>query len=241
MVTRRTDVHQFGKGRVYRPRSKRGLMALYGSTGVRDSWFALDRAYWPDGYFHDTVDGLGHPVASMDMATKWANESFHTDMAALETAAFAGDFAPFDYHMLGVSMGGVSSCMWAIRHPERVRSIQLVIPAIAPLATQANNYAGFAAEITAAHGGTVPDSANPSTDESFAALAAFPIRIYYSTNDTVTPIAETTTFIEGVQAAGGDIEAISLGAIGHTFGDGGFGISAYFNGETVAEFIAAHD
>ena len=233
MVTRAGSTQMFGKRRIYRLRSKRGLFALYGSTGVKDSWFALDQAL---GYLAPTVEDAGHPVASMDMGTKWANSSFHTDMASLRTAAEADYFAPFDAHAIGVSMGGLSVCMDAINNPDKIRSLQLVIPAIDPLDVYTNNRAGFAAEVAAAHGGGAPpDSANASAEENMAALAAFPIRIYYSTDDTVTPLSVTQAFIDGVTAAGGDIEAISLGAVGHTF------LSGSFTGATIAEFIAEHE
>lgn len=231
MFTSASSTQMFGKRRIYRARSKRGLFALYGSTGLKDSWFALDQVL---GYFTPAVNA-GHPVASMDMGTKWANSSFHTDMASLRTAAEADYFAPFDAHAIGVSMGGLSVCMDAINNPDKIRSLQLVIPAIDPLDVYTNDRAGFAAEVSAAHGGAPPDSANASTEENMAALAAFPIKVYYSTNDTVTPLSVTQAFIDGVTAAGGDIEGVSLGAAGHSF------LADNFTGAAIAEFIAEHD
>lgn len=233
MIVTRTADHQFGQPHRYRSRSQRGLVALYGSTGVRDSWFALDRAF---GYLTPSA----RPMASMDMATKWANDSFLTDMAALDTAAVAagetdGRFAPFAYHMLGASMGGLSSCIWAIQNPEKVKSIQLLIPAINPIDIHTNNRSGFAAEVAAAHGGGAPPaSRSAASDENMEALAAFPIKVYYSTTDGVTPLSIMEAFIEGVTDAGGSVETVNMGAQGHFWnGD--------FNGTAVADFIELHD
>jgi pimeloyl-ACP methyl ester carboxylesterase len=180
----------------------------------------------------------------MDMATKWANDSFLADMAALETAALAegqgkGKFAPFDYHMLGASMGGLSSCVWASMHPEKVRSIQLLIPAIDPLDVYTNNRAGFAAEVYAAHGSNPPpDDRNASSEEVIAAIAHIPIKLYYSTTDNVTPLSVMEAWIEAFQAAGGTVELANMGAQGHLWPlDGVTG----FSGALVADFIERHD
>ena len=213
---------RYGHSRDYVLGSRRGVIAMYGDTGTRDSWYALDDAipYFP------MLHGNGFPTASCDTGVLWGNSTLRTNMSTLRTnLQTAGVFASGKVHLLGISAGGLAALNWLKANPTLAASALIVIPALNPQGIYDDpRGAGFKAEITAAFGGRPPDSECPFADPaSYAGIC--PIRIYYSTDDTVTFASEILSFASGSGAV-----AVSMGAVGHFWG-------APFSEQAIAGFF----
>jgi pimeloyl-ACP methyl ester carboxylesterase len=172
--------------------------------------------------------GYGMLAASVTMGSTWGNASIRADVSQLVANMRGGVWPDGKVHLFGVSMGGVTAYNWAIRNIEKVASICTVLPVIDMQSIYDRDPILFMkASISAAHGGRPPDSENPAS--SPRALGRVPNRIYYSTDDTVTPAAETTAFASAIGA-----ELVSMGAVGHTF-------SSEFTGDLAAAYFDSID
>lgn len=134
-------------------------------------------------------------------------------------------------HILGASGGATAAINYARANPTLVASMYLVAPGVDMLAFYNDAARVAAAGITQAElnkaynagiddGGTAYLAAMPSHDPSAsgnqAALAGIPMRLVYSTNDTVVPQASVTAYAALVNAAGGTATTASEGAVGHS-------------------------
>jgi dienelactone hydrolase len=117
--------------------------------------------------------------------------------------------------LVGGSMGGLMAVNWASRNPTLVAAIVLVIPALDLQDIYVNDRGpGLQAEIQAAYGGA-PDYATRSPMNLAASLTGIPTKIWYSTNDPVTPsVGTNATFAASV---GSSCSTQSMGAVGHVF------------------------
>ena len=198
--------------RRYVPASRKGVIALYGSTGTRDSFFALDAV---SRELRDITD-LDFPVASCDTGVLWGNSTMLARITQLRTNAQGTDPVPTQFasgkvHLLGISSGGVAALAWAKANPSLVQSISLLIPALDIQAIDSENRSGFSAEIQTAYGGAPADADNPA---DFAGdLTSIPIKVWYSTTDAVTTESESLAFIAASGARGQ-----SMGQVGHFWG-----------------------
>lgn len=216
---------RYGHDRLYKPGSRKGVLAMYGATGTRDSFFDLDRA---DRTTLRGIGGFGFAFGTIDVLEYWGNSTIRTNMSTLRTNLQSGTFASGKVHLLGFSAGGTACLNWAKANPTLVQSICLVIPAVDIQDIYDNNRSGFQASISAAYGGRPADADNPA--DNAASFVDFPIRIYYSTNDTICIASTITTFATATGA-----ELISMGAVGH------FWSYTYWGGENAGEFFEEHD
>jgi pimeloyl-ACP methyl ester carboxylesterase len=116
-------------------------------------------------------------------------------------------------HLLGGSMGATGVCNYAVRNPDEVASLTLIIPLVGLIDAHDNNRGGYATTIEAAYTNQAGWNAAKATHDplTFAAdLPDVPIRIYYSTNDPIC-VPDTMTAFQAITGC----ELVSIGAQGH--------------------------
>jgi pimeloyl-ACP methyl ester carboxylesterase len=134
--------------------------------------------------------------------------------------------APGPVHLMGVSMGGTSALMWALRNPGQVKSIILLIGAINIQYTY-DLGGGFATEMDGIFGGRPKDHDNPySLAEKFQGI---PIQVFYSTTDTVTDVDDVLDFCDRSGAV-----PRSMGAQGHFW-------AAPFSADEINDWFQTYD
>lgn len=216
-------------GRLTKPGSRRGVVMLGGWTSSVDYW-AEDMTATVEGRL--IAEGItdykrGLLTASVATDSTWGNQAIQDDVTELvDKCQDDGYFAAGRVHLHGSSMGGLTAFNWAYNNPSRVASISCVLPVIDVQSIWDRDPIEFMkASISAAHGGgRPPDDMNPASHND--AYLSIPTRIYYSTTDTVTPVDETLAFGEAIGA-----EMVSMGAVGHTFGED------IYTGAAVAAYI----
>jgi pimeloyl-ACP methyl ester carboxylesterase len=166
-------------------------------------------------------------TASIATDSTWGNSTIRTNVTTLvSTCLLDGYFSGSKVHLHGSSMGGLTALNWAYYNPTLVASISLVVPVVNVQSVYDRDPAfGMAASIGVAHGGRPPDSENPATASHMELLSQFPIRIYYSATDPITPVLEMFAFGSTVGA-----EMVSMGSIGHAFG-------SPYSGTDIADFV----
>lgn len=229
MLSSRSSLSRFATDRMFRPYSRAGVAMLYGATGTRDSWFALNDAFWPSGEIK-AITEAGFPVGSVDTLDGWGNDALLDDLTDMKAEGDAAYFASGRWHLLGASAGGLTVLNWAKANPALVKSLTLLIPVLDVQDVYTNNRGSFASVISTAYGGAPPDSHNPA--DNYSSFADIPIKLYYSTTDTITPLAITQAFISGV---GDNVEGVNMGAQGH------FWDYAVFTPASIVEFLEAND
>lgn len=210
----------------YAAGSRGGVLAIPGDT--------YDDTYWTGAFWaltpsmRNLVDSGGRfPVASVNQGTDWGNSTVQSRVTQLKTNAQTALFAGGKVHLLGISAGGTTCLNWAKANPTLVKSIALLIPCVDIQDIYDNDRSGFQSEISAAYSGR-PSNANTPAQNT-ASFTGFPMKIWYSETDTVTPLNVTSSFISGTGATG-----VSMGSIGHLWGDP-------FSGQALSQFFAAND
>lgn len=215
---------------------RKGLVMLGGWTATVDYWGG-EQAGQTGGEIISravtdySVDSRGLLTVSCATDETWGNSTMMSRITTLvDECQSAGYFPPGRVNLFGNSMGSLCVLKWALTYPTRVASIGISLPApdVQSLYDRDPAGVGIAASISAAYGGRPADSDNPAdrADE----LIGIPIKMWYSTNDPLTIASDSVSFGEAVGA-----EMVSLGAIGHTWGD-----YSIFNGSAVAEFAKAY-
>ena len=123
-----------------------------------------------------------------------------------------------DYALIGDSMGGLISLVYAAQATVKPKAIVMVIPVINPEDIRANNRAGYAASINAAYGGfyneaTLGATKNPHTMRAAAKLAGIPMLIFYGLTDTLC----LPQWVEEFAAADPDYRELVALPSGHDF------------------------
>lgn len=210
-------------GYLHKPGRDTGLIAMPGATNDRDWWFDLDAST------HELreITARGIPVATMGTLNTWGNSAVRTSMSTLKANAQTAEFKSGKVHLLGVSAGGLCVLNWAKNNPTLVQSIVLLIPVLDVQAVYSGNRGSFQSVIGTAYGGAPTDADNPA--DYAADLNGIPIRIYYSTSDTITLEAETLAFISASGA-----EGVSMGAQGHFW-------ASPWSGGAAADFMLANE
>lgn len=188
---------------------------------------ACDRPNWQPGY----------RVVTFAPEWTWGNDTAITRISDLWTYAQANHgFSASKVHLFGVSMGGPCVLNWAKANPTKVASIALCLPAVDIQDIEDN---GRATTISVpapstAFGNARPDNAHTPARNA-ASFSGMPMKIWYSTNDTVCVPSTVTTFAAGcgatLQSLGDQLPAIA--PVGH-------GLSSGFDVASVAAFFDAH-
>ena len=226
-----TDTFRNVSGRRSVPGSSRGLVMLAGWTGTVDYWAEGENGITVTKGLADYERERGVLTASCAVDSTWGNATIRNRITALIDGNQTSGYWPTGkVHVFGNSMGSICAAKWALENPTKIASLGLSLfpPDIQTLYDR--NALGSQSSLGAAYGGErPPDDENPMkrTDE-FAAMG-IPIKIWFSDNDTVTPLSETLAF--GL-AVGDAVTGVSMGSVGHTWGD-----FSVFNGAALADFI----
>lgn len=184
---------------------------------------ALPHNYGPDSYMGaDEQAGLadaGYCTITPGPASPAVGQSFGND-AAIDSFDKAWTYATATLgcrsdrvFLVGMSMGGLLCGNWARTHTSVVAGIALVTPAV-DLTWVHGLSAPYPTEVDAAytdHAGYLAAVSTHSPVAYAASIASVPVRIWYSTDDTLAPLSQQQAF----QTAHGNTTLVSLGAAGH--------------------------
>lgn len=120
----------------------------------------------------------------------WGNDVAVARLGGNLTRLAARSDVSGDYALIGDSMGGLNSLVYAAQATVKPKAIVMVIPVINPEDIRANNRSGYAASINAAYGGfyneaTLGATKNPYTMRAASKLAGIPMLIFYGLTDTL--------------------------------------------------------
>jgi len=128
---------------------------------------------------------------------------------------------------LAESMGTLLAILYALANPTHISAMALALPLVDFLAFYSENRGGFASEISTARGGAPDSTVDPMSRAADIAALDIPIKLWASSDDTLTPLDEAQAFATAVGA-----ECVDMGAVGHATYDA-------FAAEA-ADFLAAH-
>ena len=120
----------------------------------------------------------------------WGNDLAVTRLGGYLARLAARPDVNADYALIGDSMGGLNSLVYAAQATVKPKAIVMVIPVINPEDIRANNRGGYGASVNAAYAGGYNESAlgatkNPHTMRAAAKLAGIPMLIFYGLTDTL--------------------------------------------------------
>lgn len=231
-VTPGTEIHNIFYHRLdpLSPSAKTGVILAHGFFGNGDS-FNVDTG---DGPFRELVERIVMykiPTIATDLGggSTWGNETLVSRLNTTITYFNAITGARTDrVILLGVSMGAASVLNWIrnwantgagsgndFANRNKVAAVVLLAPSVDLQDIVNNNRGGLGGAVSGAYSGytggwaTQAPTANPANYAS--GYASVPIRIWYSTNDSICVPATITAF-----ATGSGATLTSLGAIGHS-------------------------
>ncbi len=97
------------------------LVLLHGATSLGSQDFAAQIPLFAKAFRVIVPDARGHG------RTRWdAVDGFRYDWLVDDLAAFADDVGLETFHLVGFSMGAMTALHYAVRHPERLRTLTVV-------------------------------------------------------------------------------------------------------------------
>jgi pimeloyl-ACP methyl ester carboxylesterase len=177
----------------------------------------------------------GYLVLGIDAGglTAWGTDTAIAAVSDGRTYLQANGAASGEIVLLGSSMGSMTALNWLRANPTLVACAALALPIPDVEAVRANNRGSLQAGIEAAYTDnagwqTARPTHNPTEYVAALVTAAVPIRLDYSTSDTIGLPAETEAF---ASALGSIATLDSMGAVGHSF--------ASLSGIDVADWVEA--
>ncbi len=178
----------------------------------------------------------------------WGNDTMQTRIDDVLTYAEAHyNFAP-PYHLVGASMGTTCALNWAINNLDKVQSIACMLPAVNIQEIVDDGLADtfpvgppnvYPPDDPVAYGVRPPDDHNPA---SYATdLVDVPIKLWYSSNDSICLPAEVVSFAadSGAETVNCGSQSGFVGVPGHNLGfDPGH---LLWHPNEVTNFLAAHE
>lgn len=194
-------------GRLYKGLSESRLGIVFQGLAGADYLYATS-PYHEVGY---ELAEYGIPLinAQYGVTAQWGNATALSRMDDARTYANAALLPRTDKVVLvGQSKGGTAVLNWAKANPTLVAAIALFVPAVDIQDIYTNNRGGNQSSISTAYGGAPPDASNPADNTS--SFTSFPIKIWYSTNDTTCTPETITAFASATGA-----ELSSMGDVDH--------------------------
>lgn len=168
------------------PNTRRGLLYAHGAGS--DYREGLTYGAIKNILFDTAIDRL---VVGSDFAGNgWGNNASMSRMTTAYDHAVAQGAKSDKVAVMGLSMGGQNSLVWAAENPSKVSCIVLAIPVIDVTDIHTNNRGGSAASINSAYAGgwsqgVYGTAKNPLTLAQAGAFAQIPILLMYGTGDTL--------------------------------------------------------
>lgn len=213
-----------------------------GLVGAETYVFAGDRRAWAGGrtgvlwcheaggspksnYAERKLAGLLHSLAGRyaTLLTEcggtltFGNDTAMTAMDDAVDALVATWDTPSRVILAGASMGGCNALNYALRHPEKVAAVALIVPALNLTDLHANNRGGLTAAINAAYGGAYSSVTHGPTRSPVQFAGDLdpdlPIHFWTSSDDPIC----LPQFVADFLAARPQTEASNLGAHGHSW------------------------
>ena len=128
-------------------------------------------------------------------------------------SAEAGIVIPKRIPVFGFSMGGLTSLMFAVRHPERVSKVADIFGGI-DLNDMAKRHAAYREVINNLY----PDEAAKTAGSPLShgrELAKFPVKIYHGATDGIVPPDCSVRLEKTLKDNGGNVELVIVPGIGH--------------------------
>ncbi len=187
----------------------------------------------------DSVERGGYRRRLVTIPTDWTwgDAEMVTRIDDMLTYAEANyGFNP-PYHLVGVSMGTTCALNWAKNNLTKTKSISCMLPAVDLQDIEDNRAPAYFPAVTppsVAYGtGTIPNAYNPASYG--AVLNGTPIKLWYSTNDTICNPGTVTAF---ATLSGATLNSIGAQAVG---GITGHSLDSGFVSTDIATFLAAND
>ncbi len=94
------------------------LIMLHGATSAGREDFAAQIPLFSKAFLVHVPDARGHATTRWDVADGWSYETLVDDLVA-----FADALGLATFHLLGFSMGAMTALQFAVRWPERLRTL----------------------------------------------------------------------------------------------------------------------
>ncbi len=206
---------------VVKPGRKAGMVVhLYGYGGshsfynmIRPCYAKLRRSLRESGYWLIVPDlGPSHWMNARSVATL---DSIIASMVA------EGAVEPDRVHLLGTSMGGGSSLIYASQRPETVRSVCAIFP-MTDLEVWTTERPGYLNPVAQAHGIDTARATNALHDISpihhIEAFSKIPIFLLHGEADQTVPVHHSLDFAAALKAIGGDVVCHEVPGVKHDDG-----------------------
>lgn len=219
-----------------------GTIYAAGGGGTATSWQTSGTATNPQET-NELVEAVVDRTPGWDPAYRmcsfatdwtWGNDTAIDRIQNLYTYAQANHgYSNLKVHLIAVSMGCTCVLNWAYTYPNRVASISILLPAVDIRDIEAN---GRATAVNIPAPSTAFGDVDPPVDHNPAshpgAYKDMPVKIWYSTNDTIC-VPDTVTAFGAACGA----EMVSLGDQPPQIGIPGHSLNAGFDPISVREWL----
>ncbi len=216
------------------------MVYLPGGGGVETSWQGgTDTNPSETGdVLRDCTDRLTYHrrVVTLPTDWTWGDDEMITRIDDMFTYAEANYGFDPPYHLIAVSMGTCCAFNWAVNNLDKVQSISCMLPAVDLQDiedTVIPVYPAIVAPSVAYGTSSIPSDHDPS--DYAASLSDVPIKLWYSTNDTVVHPATVTAF---AAASGATLQSIGNQSGGFLVGHG---LDSGFVYSQVADWLITND
>ena len=152
-------------------------------------------------------------VASGDFGgDTWGNKSAMNDVLAVKGWMQTMGARPGKVALVGISMGTLTSLNFAHMYPEQVACVVDILPAINLADFANNNRSGYSAESNAVYPGGYSDAVYGSIFNPYyyASSLTIPVKLFYSTADTVALPTYVTGFAANCPTASATVVSSTL-------------------------------
>ncbi|MDJ0768817.1 MAG: prolyl oligopeptidase family serine peptidase [Ilumatobacter sp.] len=206
----------------------RGRTLCWIHGGPTDQWqveFMPRIAYWWaqgwDVLVPDPRGSTGHGREYQQaLRSEWGRLDVDDTAAVLAASHAAGRSSPATTVMMGSSSGGLTALGVLGRHAGLAAGAVVLYP-VTDLAVLADESHRFEAHYTVHLVGPSSDVERYEQRSPAGCADAIdvPILVMHGDDDPVVPLSSTTSFVERVRAAGGDVELVVMEGEGHGFKD----------------------
>lgn len=203
------------------PGRKPGLVVhLYGYGGSHSFFNMIRPLYAP---LRRSLREAGYWLIVPDLGpSHWMNARSVSILDAIIAEIVAKDGVdPDRVHLLGTSMGGGSSLIYASKRPKTIRSVCAVFP-MTDLDVWTTERPGYLSSVAQAHGIDTARATTALHDISpihhIEAFSKIPIFLLHGEADQTVPVHHSRDFAASLKAIGGDVVYHEVPGVGHDDG-----------------------